>query len=251
MNRLKGRDYLEINMAKNDTTNSSHIPLIKLKNIVKKYPLEDGGFYQALNDINLMINQGEFIAIMGPSGSGKSTLMHIIGALDTPSSGIYELKGKKISSYTDDQLAEIRNREIGFVFQAFNLLPRTTVLKNVERPMMYAGISQIERTRRALEALRLVGIESKADNLSNRISGGQIQRVAIARAIVMQPSIILADEPTGNLDSKTSHEIMEFLKSLNEKGHTIILITHEHDIASFAKRKIQLKDGRIVSDTKR
>lgn len=226
-------------------------PLIFLDNITKKYPLGDGNFYQALNGITLKINAGEFVAIMGPSGSGKSTTMHIIGALDTPTSGKYMLNDKNISSYTDDQLAEIRNKEIGFVFQSFNLLPRTTVLKNVERPMMYAGINTAERTKRAMNALTLVKIAEKANNLSNQISGGQIQRVAIARAIVMSPSIILADEPTGNLDSKTSHEIMEFLKSLNEKGHTIILITHEDDIAKFAKRTIRLKDGIIVSDTKR
>lgn len=226
-------------------------PLIVLDNITKKYPLGDGNYYQALNGIKLKINAGEFVAIMGPSGSGKSTTMHIIGALDTPTSGKYLLNDKNISSYTDDQLAEIRNKDIGFVFQSFNLLPRTTVLKNVERPMMYAGIKADERTKRAMDALTLVKIAEKANNLSNQISGGQIQRVAIARAIVMSPSIILADEPTGNLDSKTSHEIMEFLKSLNEKGHTIILITHEDDIAKFAKRTIRLKDGIIVSDTKK
>ncbi len=229
---------------------SSSTPLIYLENVIKKYPLEEGEFYQALNGISLKINEGEFVAIMGPSGSGKSTLMHILGALDTISDGKYTLKGKNISSYSEDSLAEIRNKEIGFVFQAFNLLPRTTVLKNVERPMIYAGVPAQERTARALEALRLVGIEDKAGNLSNRISGGQIQRVAIARAMVMNPSIILADEPTGNLDSKTSHEIMKFIKKLNDKGRTIIVITHENDIASFAKRTVRLMDGKIASDTK-
>lgn len=230
---------------------SSNVPLIFLKNVTKKYPLGDGTYYQALNGINLKIMEQEFVAIMGPSGSGKSTMMHILGALDTPSSGTYEFKGKNISSYTDDQLADIRNKEIGFVFQAFNLLRRTTVIKNVERPMMYAGISKNERTKRAIDALTLVKIADKKDNLSNQISGGQIQRVAIARAIVMNPSIILADEPTGNLDSKTSHEIMDFLKGLNEKGHTIILITHEKDIAAFAKRVITLRDGEILTDVKK
>lgn len=225
-------------------------PLIQLTDITKKYPLGDGDFYQSLNGVSLTINKGEFVAIMGPSGSGKSTTMHIIGALDGPTTGTYLLNGKDISSYTDDQLAEIRNKEIGFVFQAFNLLPRTTVLKNVERPMMYAGVHPKERTKRALEALELVHIKDKAQNLSNHISGGQIQRVAIARALVMDPSIILADEPTGNLDTKTSQEIMEFFQSLNKKGRTIVLITHEEDIAKFAKRIVRIVDGKIVSDRK-
>ena len=226
-------------------------PLIHLDNITKRYPLSEEEFYQALNEISVTINEGEFVTIMGPSGSGKSTMMHIIGALDSPSSGKYQFKGKDISSYTEDQLAEIRNKEIGFVFQFFNLLSRTTVLKNVERPMIYAGVDQAERTKRAMEALDLVGIADKANSLSNRISGGQTQRVAIARAIVMNPTIILADEPTGNLDSKTSHEIMEFFKKINGQGKTIVLITHEQEIAEYAKRIIKLVDGKIVSDTKK
>jgi putative ABC transport system ATP-binding protein len=226
-------------------------PLIELENIVKDYPLGDGEVYRAINGINLKIHEGEFVAIMGPSGSGKSTLMHILGALDVPTGGNYILKGKNISSYSDDQLAGIRNKEIGFVFQSFNLLPRTTVLKNVEKPMMYAGVDELERTKRAIDALTRVGIAEKAENLSNRISGGQIQRVAIARALVMNPSIILADEPTGNLDSKTSHEIMKFIKKLNDEGKTIIIITHENDIAAFAKRVVRLVDGKIVSDNKK
>lgn len=229
---------------------ANKVPLIQLQNVGKKYFFEGGDFYQAVNGINLKIQEGEFVAVMGPSGSGKSTTMHILGALDTPSEGKYLFKGKDISDYTEDQQAEIRNKEIGFVFQTFNLLPRTTVLKNVERPMLYAGIPQEERTKRAMEALTLVGIEDKANNLSNRISGGQIQRVAIARAIVMNPSIILADEPTGNLDTKTSSEILGFLSKLNDKGKTIVLITHEEDIASYAKRKIKMVDGKIISDTK-
>lgn len=227
------------------------VPLIQLENVKKKYPLADGKFYQALNGVSLTVQEGEFVAIMGPSGSGKSTTMHIIGALDNPTSGTYLLKGKNISSYTNDQLAKIRNEDIGFVFQSFNLLPRTTVLKNVERPMMYAGISQAERTRRAMDALRLVQIDTKANNLSNHISGGQIQRVAIARAIVMNPSIILADEPTGNLDTKTSHEIMTYFENINKSGTTIILITHEEEVAQSANRIIRIVDGEIVSDTKK
>lgn len=230
---------------------SQPVPVIHLENVTKRYPLSDGEFYQSLNGITLSIHTGEFVAIMGPSGSGKSTTMHIIGALDTPTTGKYLLKGKDISSYTDDQLAEIRNQEIGFVFQSFNLLSRTTVLKNVERPMMYAGIPQEERTKRAMAALELVHISEKANNLSNRISGGQIQRVAIARAIVMNPSIILADEPTGNLDTKTSHEIMTYFQNLNKEGKTIVIITHEEEIAQFAKRIIKIVDGKIVSDKKK
>lgn len=226
-------------------------PIIKLENITKHYPLGDGEYYQALNGITLEINKGEFVAIMGPSGSGKSTTMHIVGALDTPTTGKYALNGKDISAYTEDQLADIRNKEIGFIFQSFNLLPRTTVLKNVERPMLYGKIEPQERLKRAMDALSLVGIADKAQNLSNHISGGQIQRVAIARALVMDPSIILADEPTGNLDTKTSHEIMSFIKELNEKGRTIVLITHEDDIAKYAKRIIRLVDGKVVSDEKK
>jgi putative ABC transport system ATP-binding protein len=223
-------------------------PLIKLDNITKRYPLSDGEFYQALNGVTLTIGKGEFVAIMGPSGSGKSTTMHIIGALDIPTSGTYTINGRDISSYTGDQLAEIRNKEIGFVFQSFNLLPRTTVFKNVERPMMYGGIPEEERKKRVMAALELVHIADKAQNLSNRISGGQIQRVAIARAIIMNPSIILADEPTGNLDTKTSHEIMDFFTKLNEEGRTIVVITHEEEIAHYAKRIIKVVDGKIVSD---
>ncbi len=221
-------------------------PLIQLQHVVKEYALGDGGKYQALRGVSLTIKKGEFVAIMGPSGSGKSTLMHILGALDTPSSGTYYFQGKNISSYSEDQLSEIRNKEIGFIFQTFNLLPRTTVLKNVERPMMYGGVDKQERQKRALEALAMVGIDDKANNLSNKISGGQIQRVAIARALTMNPSLLLADEPTGNLDSKTSHEIMKFFKKLNAQGRTIVIITHESDIAAYAKRKIKIIDGQII-----
>jgi putative ABC transport system ATP-binding protein len=220
-------------------------PIIALQDIKKSYKIADEE-YQALKGITMTVMEGDFVAIMGPSGSGKSTLMHIIGALDTPSEGRYLLNGRDISTYDEDELARIRNQEIGFVFQSFNLLPRTSVLKNVERPMMYAGVNPHERERRAMEALTLVHIESKAKNLSNQISGGQVQRVAIARALVMNPAIILADEPTGNLDSKTAHEIMDFFQELNRRGHTIVLITHEDDIAAFAKRIVRLKDGLLL-----
>ena len=221
--------------------------IIIFKNIKKTYvtgPIK----YEALCGINLTINKGEFVAIMGPSGSGKSTLMNIMGALDISTSGKYLLKGKDISHYDEDELAEIRNQEIGFVFQSFNLLPRTTVIKNVERPMMYAGIPKQKRRKRALECLEMVDLLDKANNLSNHLSGGQVQRVAIARALVMNPSILLADEPTGNLDTKTAVEIMKFIKELNDKGSTVILITHESHIARFAKRTIKLVDGLISKD---
>jgi len=228
-------------------SSTSTQPIISLRNIVKDYPTGET-FYRAVNGINLDIYKGEFVAIMGASGSGKSTTMHIMGALDTPTTGQYLLNNRDISEYNEDQLADIRNQQIGFVFQSFNLLPRTTVLSNVERPMLYAKVNTSDRRQRAMAALNLVNIADKANNLSNQISGGQIQRVAIARALVMNPSIILADEPTGNLDSRTANEIMEFFQKLNDEGHTIVVITHEADIAAFAKRKVILKDGQILSD---
>lgn len=221
--------------------------LIQFRDIHKKY-VTGTVEYEALRGISFSILEGEFVAIMGPSGSGKSTLMNIIGALDVPTSGEYLLKGRSIGQYDDDSLSELRNQEIGFIFQSFNLLPRMSVLKNVERPMMYADIPAGERKTRAIQSLSLVGLESKADNLSNHISGGQIQRVAIARALVMKPAILLADEPTGNLDSKTAHEIMDLFTQLHREGHTIILITHEDEIAAYADRIIQIKDGQVESD---
>lgn len=229
---------------------SSPQKLIEFNKITKTYvtgPVK----YQALKGINFKINEGEFVSIMGASGSGKSTIMNIMGALDISTTGEYLLKGKNINHYDNDELAEIRNQEIGFVFQSFNLLPRTTVLENVKRPMMYAHFDKSKRDDRALEKLELVGLADKADNLSNHLSGGQIQRVAIARALVMDPSIILADEPTGNLDTKTAHEVMETLIKMNKQGVTVIVITHEDDIAKFGKRIIRLQDGQIISDKKR
>ncbi len=222
-------------------------PLIELTDIEKTY-FSPGGDYKAIKGISLTIKDGEFIALMGPSGSGKSTIMNILGALDSPTKGIHRFKGKNISKYTEDQLAEIRNKQIGFIFQSFNLLPRTTVLANVEKPMVFADIKADERKRRAIEVLDLVGLTDKASNLSNHISGGQIQRVAVARALVMNPSILLADEPTGNLDSKTAHEIMGFIQKLNDKGRTVLVISHENYIAAYAKRIIKIKDGLIISD---
>ncbi|MBU4397557.1 ABC transporter ATP-binding protein, partial [Patescibacteria group bacterium] len=221
-------------------------PIIKFEQITKTYitgPVK----YQALKGIDIKINKGEFVAIIGHSGSGKSTIMNLMGALDSPTSGKYFLNGKNISHYNPDELAEIRNKQIGFIFQSYNLLPRTTVLKNVERPMLYAGYPEEKRKKRAMEVLKIVGLADKASNLSNHISGGQIQRVAIARALTMNPSIILADEPTGNLDTKTAHEVMKFLVQLNKKGSTVVVITHEDDIAAFAKRIIKITDGLVES----
>lgn len=224
-------------------------PLIKITNIKRNFVLGNEIVY-VLKGIDLEINKGEYVALMGPSGSGKSTLMNLLGCLDTPTSGSYILNGKDVSQMKDDELAGIRNKEIGFVFQTFNLLPRTTALDNVALPMIYAGHSKSERVVRATEVLKQVNLEDRMDHQPNQLSGGQRQRVAIARALVNKPSIILADEPTGNLDSKTSVEIMKLFGDIHAQGNTVILVTHEEDIAAYAHRVIRLRDGLIESDTK-
>ena len=223
-------------------------PLIKITNIKRDFPLGNEIVY-VLKGIDLEINKGEYVALMGPSGSGKSTLMNILGCLDTPTSGTYILNGKHVSEMQDDELAGIRNKEIGFVFQTFNLMPRTTALDNVALPMVYAGHSKSERVERATEVLTQVGLNDRMDHKPNQLSGGQRQRVAVARALVNKPSIILADEPTGNLDSKTSVEIMKLFGDIHAQGNTVILVTHEEDIAAYAHRVIRLRDGLIETDT--
>ncbi|WP_158962743.1 ABC transporter ATP-binding protein [Myroides fluvii] len=203
---------------------------------------------KVLKGVDLQIERGDYVALMGPSGSGKSTLMNILGCLDTPTSGYYSLNGKDVSQLNDDQLAEIRNKDIGFVFQTFNLMPRTTALDNVALPMIYAGRSKEDRNKRASDVLHMVGLGDRMDHHPNQLSGGQRQRVAVARALVNTPSIILADEPTGNLDTKTSIEIMGLFDEIHHKGNTVILVTHEEDIAAHAHRIIRLRDGVIESD---
>ena len=222
-------------------------PLINITNIKRDFVLGNEIVF-VLKGINLTINKGEYVALMGPSGSGKSTLMNLLGCLDTPTSGTYILNGKDVSQMHDDDLAEIRNKEIGFVFQTFNLLPRTTALDNVALPMVYAGYSKPERLERAKEVLAQVNLADRMDHQPNQLSGGQRQRVAIARALVNKPSIILADEPTGNLDSKTSVEIMKLFDEIHALGNTVILVTHEEEIANYAHRVIRLRDGLIESD---
>jgi len=221
--------------------------LIQISNIKRDFILGNETIY-VLKGIDLQINKGEYVALMGPSGSGKSTLMNILGCLDTPTSGTYILNGKDVSQMHDDDLADVRNKEIGFVFQTFNLLPRTTALDNVALPMIYAGYPKSERNKRATEVLTQVGLDDRMDHQPNQLSGGQRQRVAIARALVNKPSIILADEPTGNLDSKTSEEIMKLFGDIHSSGNTVILVTHEEDIAKYAHRIIRLRDGVIESD---
>lgn len=222
-------------------------PLINIKKLKRDFVLGTE-IIHVLKGIDLQINKGEYVALMGPSGSGKSTLMNLLGCLDTPTSGTYILNGNDVSQMHDDQLAEIRNKEIGFVFQTFNLLPRTTALDNVALPMIYAGYTKSERTERATEVLGQVNLSDRMDHQPNQLSGGQRQRVAIARALVNKPSIILADEPTGNLDSKTSVEIMNLFNDIHKNGNTVILVTHEEDIAQYAHRIIRLRDGLIESD---
>lgn len=222
----------------------SNMPLISLQGIQKRYELGDQVVY-ALREINLDINKGEYVALMGPSGSGKSTLMNIIGCLDTPTAGTYILNEKEVSSMSDNELSTIRNREIGFVFQTFNLLARLTALDNVALPLVYAGIGKKERIERAKIALQDVGLGDRMNHKPNELSGGQRQRVAVARALINNPSILLADEPTGNLDTKTSKEIMALFDEIHQKGNTIILVTHEEDIARHAKRMVRVRDGVI------
>ena len=226
--------------------------MIEIKNITKVYGGGTDSEFQALKGVSFDIKDGEFVSIMGPSGSGKSTLMHILGALDTPTSGTYLLDGKDVSTLSDDQLADIRREKIGFVFQSFNLLPRTTVLRNVSLPLIYEEVPEEERNKRATAALMAAGMnESHFHHLSNQLSGGQIQRVAIARALVNNPTLILADEPTGNLDSRTGEIVLGTFQKLNEEqGRTIILITHEPDVAEHADRIIIIRDGVIISDKK-
>ena len=221
--------------------------MIKISHLTKTYKTGEVEV-KALDDVSFKIKKGEFVAIMGPSGSGKSTLMHLLGALDVPTSGEYYLAGEKIADLDDDKLAEIRNKKIGFVFQTYNLLPRTTALKNVMVPMMYGDISKEERIKKAKKYLQMVGLGDRLKHVSNQLSGGQQQRVAIARALSMNPSIILADEPTGNIGTKQAIEIMKILDALNRKGHTVVVITHENEIAECTKRIIYLRDGKLEKD---
>lgn len=222
--------------------------MLKIEHLCKIY--NQGSLeVKALDDIHFQVEKGEFVSIMGTSGSGKSTMMNILGCLDTPTSGSYTLEGEDVSSFRDNRLAEIRNKKIGFVFQSFNLLPKLTSLENVELPMVYAGMSAKQRRKKAMEALEKVGLEKRVHHKPNELSGGQRQRVAIARALVNSPSILMADEPTGNLDSKSTIEIMGIFQKLNEEGATVVMVTHEPDVAQYTKRIVVFKDGRIMEDS--
>jgi len=223
-------------------------PTIRTHNLQRHYQMGAETIH-ALRGVDLNVERGEYVAIMGPSGSGKSTLMNLIGCLDVPTSGTYFLRGTEVSRLSEDQLAEIRNREIGFIFQNFQLLPRQTALRNVELPLVYAGIKSAERQERALEMLRLVGLDKRARHRPNELSGGERQRVAIARALVTRPALLLADEPTGNLDSRTGQEILELFDRLHQGGNTIILVTHDPEVGKRAARTVRVKDGRVESDT--
>jgi len=224
--------------------------LIETRDLWKTYVMGEEEIH-ALRGVSIQIDRGEYVAIMGPSGSGKSTLMNLIGCLDTPTKGRYVLRGKVVSEMNDDELAAVRNREIGFVFQTFNLLPRATALHNVELPLVYAGVPKVQRLEQARRALEMVDLGDRVNHKPNELSGGQRQRVAVARALVMQPSILLADEPTGNLDSATGEEIMRLFQKLHSEGNTIIVVTHEREIADHAHRTIQIRDGKISSDERR
>lgn len=233
-------------MRREQITTSADQPLIHARSLRKTYQI-GGQVVHALDGLDLDIARNEYVALMGPSGSGKSTLMNMLGCLDSPTSGRYVLNGQDVSALDDDALADIRNREIGFVFQTFNLLPRYSALENVALPMIYAGIPREQRETRASEVLTQVGLADRMDHKPNELSGGQRQRVAVARALVMNPSIILADEPTGNLDTTTSHEVMELFSEIQQAGNTVILVTHEEDIAACAHRTVRLRDGKIES----
>lgn len=222
-------------------------PLIKMVDIKKDY-VNDEVVTNVLRGISFEINVGEFVAIMGPSGSGKSTLMHILSFLDRPTGGVYEFEGRNVFDYSDDELAVLRNKKVGFIFQSYNLLPKTSVLENVKLPLTYSGISAKEMDERAKEAIKAVGLYHRLDHLSNQLSGGEQQRVAIARALVNDPKVIFADEPTGNLDSKSGTQVMAILERLNEENHSIILVTHEQDTADHAQRIIKVRDGLVVTD---